>query len=768
MSSFAIHPLDPQEIAALLLGAHADPFRVLGPHRAGEDLVVRVFRPEAKEVQIISATDRSQVFPAERLHIEGLYQATVPDGTRAFSYYVKVIAFDGSEQTLRDPYSYGPMMGEVDLHLFAEGTDKRLYDKFGAHLREVGSPAPGSGGGVGDRGVYFAVWAPNAQRVSVVGDFNGWDGRVNPMRKLVGSGVWEIFLPGVAEGAHYKYEIKAWTGALLLKSDPFGFFSQHGLQTSSMVYDLTRYQWSDAEWMEARPKKAWHRSAISIYEVHLGSWRRVAEQGNRFLSYLEFAETLLPYVLEMGFTHIELMPIAEHPFEGSWGYQVTNYYAPTSRFGTPDELRHFVDACHRAGVGVIMDWVPAHFPKDAHGLAEFDGTDLYEHADPRQGEHQDWGTLIFNFGRNEVRNFLTANALFWLEQYHIDGLRVDAVASMLYLDYSRQPGQWIPNQFGGRENLEAVRFLKQTNELCYESFPGVMTIAEESTAWPGVSRPIYLGGLGFGFKWNMGWMHDFLHYMALDPIYRRYHQNNVTFSIMYAFQEHFILVLSHDEVVHGKGSMIGKMPGDEWQKFANLRLFYAWMYGHPGKKLLFMGGEFGQVREWNHDSGLDWNLLEAPRHDGLRRLVQHLNHTYRNEPALWDLDDTYEGFEWIDFHDADNCVVAFLRRSQAGDVLAFVVNATPIVRSSYRLGVPNEGFYREIINTDGETYGGSNVGNFGGLHSEAIEWQAREHSIVINLPPLAVVAFKWEKPAAAAVPMVGEKDEAEPGDKTGK
>jgi 1,4-alpha-glucan branching enzyme len=649
---------------------------------------------------------------------------------------VKVIAFDGSEQLLRDPYSYGPIMGEVDLHLFAEGNHKKLYEKFGAHLREIG----------GERGVYFAVWAPNAGRVSVVGDFNFWDGRVHPMRKLVGSGVWEIFIPGVKEGTHYKFEIKTMTGALLLKSDPFGFFSQHGAQTSSMVYDLERYQWSDDQWMAERKQKQWHRSAVSIYEVHLGSWRRVAEEGNRFISYLEFAQTLLPYVLEMGFTHIELLPIAEHPFEGSWGYQVTNYYAPTSRFGNPDELRHFIDACHRAGIGVIMDWVPAHFPKDAHALAEFDGTDLYEHADPRQGEHQDWGTLIFNFGRNEVRNFLTANALFWLDKYHIDGLRVDAVASMLYLDYSRQPGQWIPNAFGGRENLEAVFFLKQTNELCYESFPGAMTIAEESTAWPGVSRPTYLGGLGFGFKWNMGWMHDFLHYMSLDPIYRRFHQGNVTFSIMYAFQEHFILVLSHDEVVHGKGSLINKMPGDEWQKFANLRMFYAWMFGHPGKKLLFMGGEFGQIREWNHDRGLDWELTNVPRHDGLRRLVQHLNYVYRKEPALWDMDDNYESFEWIDFHDADNCVVAFLRRSREGELVIFAVNATPVVRYNYRLGVPNDGFYREIINTDGETYGGSNVGNLGGLQADGVEWQGRTHSIVVNLPPLAVIAFKREAP----------------------
>jgi 1,4-alpha-glucan branching enzyme len=734
MSSFAIHPLDPDDIAAILQGAHPDPFRVLGPHRAGDDLVIRVFRPEAKEIQIVAANDRTRVFPAERLHIEGLYQANVPNESLDFPYLVYLRAFDGSEQLLRDPYSYGPIMGEVDIHLFAQGNHKRLYEKFGAQLREIG----------GDRGVYFAVWAPNAARVSVVGDFNAWDGRVHPLRKLPGCGIWEIFIPGVTEGLHYKFEIRTQGGALLLKSDPFGFFSQHGAQTSSMVYDLGRYKWSDDAWMAERRNKQWHRSAVSIYEVHLGSWRRVVEQGNRFLSYLEFAETLLPYVLEMGFTHIELMPIAEHPFEGSWGYQVTNYYAPTSRFGTPDELRHFIDACHRAGVGVIMDWVPAHFPKDAHGLAEFDGTDLYEHADPRQGEHQDWGTLIFNFGRNEVRNFLTANALFWLDKYHIDGLRVDAVASMLYLDYSRQPGQWIPNAFGGRENLDAVFFLKQTNELCYESFPGVMTIAEESTAWPGVSRPTYLGGLGFGFKWNMGWMHDFLHYMALDPIYRRFHQNNVTFSIMYAFQEHFILVLSHDEVVHGKGSLINKMPGDEWQKFANLRLFYAWMYGHPGKKLLFMGGEFGQFREWNHDRGLDWELLDGPRHDGLRRLVQHLNHVYKNEPALWDLDDAYESFEWIDFHDAENSVVAFLRRSQTGELLVFAVNATPLVRYNYRLGVPNDGFYREIINTDGETYGGSNVGNLGGLQAEAVEWQGRTYSIPVNLPPLAVVAFKCE------------------------
>jgi len=549
-------------------------------------------------------------------------------------------------------------MGDIDLHLFSEGQHWKIYEQLGAHLRTIGDAS----------GVYFAVWAPNAQRVSVVGDFNNWDGRVNPMRRLLSAGVWELFLPGIKQGAHYKFEIRTQIGPVLLKSDPFAFFNQHGKSTASMVYDLERYTWSDTEWMEARQKRNWPQSPISIYEVHLGSWRR---QGNRQLTYLELADTLLPYVLEMGYTHIELLPVAEHPFEGSWGYQVTHYYAPTSRFGPPDDFRHFIDKCHQSGIGVIMDWVPAHFPKDAHALAAFDGTSLYEHKDPRQGEHQDWGTLIFNYGRNEVRNFLIGNALFWLDKYHVDGLRVDAVASMLYLDYSRKAGQWVPNIYGGRENLDAIYFLKRFNEVCYERFPGIITIAEESTAWPGVTRPTHLGGLGFGFKWNMGWMHDFLHYMSIDPIYRKFHHSNITFSLLYAFHENFILVLSHDEIVYGKRSLLSKMPGDEWQRFANLRLFLAWMYGHPGKKLVFMGGD--------------------------------------------------------------------------GDVVVFVVNATPMVRYNYRLGVPESGFYNEVINTDGETYGGSNVGNLGGVKSEAHEWMGREHSILIHLPPLATVAFKLEK-----------------------
>jgi 1,4-alpha-glucan branching enzyme len=736
MKPFEVTGLPPDELNSFLSATHADPFRVLGPHRLGDDLAIRIFRPDVEKVSVIvnGASANGEVV-AERIHRDGFFCATIPGATRDLDYRLHFTSLAGTEWTARDPYRYGPIMGETDLHLFAEGQHWRIYDKFGAHFRTID----------GERGVYFAVWAPNAQRVSVVGDFNNWDGRVHPMRRLLGAGVWELFLPGVGENAHYKFEIRTPGGALLLKSDPFAFFGQHGKETSSLVYDLERYQWSDHDWMSSRASRDLPNSPLSIYEVHLGSWRRRADQGNRSLSYLEFAETLLPYVLEMGYTHIELLPIAEHPFEGSWGYQVTNYFAPTSRFGTPDELRHFIDKCHQAGIGVIMDWVPAHFPKDAHGLAEFDGTDLYEHMDPRQGEHMDWGTLIFNYGRNEVRNFLIGNALFWLDKYHIDGLRVDAVASMLYLDYSRKEGQWIPNAYGGRENLDAIYFLKRFNEVCYERFPGIMTIAEESTAWPGVSRPTHLGGLGFGFKWNMGWMHDFLQYMSLDPIYRRFHHGNITFSLLYAFHEHFVLVLSHDEVVYGKRSMLSKMPGDEWQKFSNLRMFYGWMYGHPGKKLLFMGGEFGQWHEWNHDSGLDWHLLQEPKHDGLRRLVQHLNYTYKSEPALWQRDDSYEGFEWIDFHDADNSVVSFLRRSHENETVVFVVNATPVVRFDYRLGVPEAGFYREIINTDAETYGGSNVGNLGGTDSQPTAWMGREHSILIHLPPLATVAFKLER-----------------------
>src|SRR6266540_1870461 len=674
MKTFEIAGVPRDEVYRFVRGLHSDPFSVLGPHKVGGDVEIRVFRPDARAIEVVLDREPDKPIAGEKNDEEGFFSASVPGTERDVPYYLRVIKLDGADELTRDAYQYGPILGDVDLHLFSEGQHWKIYEKFGAHLRTIGDAT----------GVYFAVWAPNAQRVSVVGDFNDWDGRVNPMRKLLSAGVWELFLPGITQGAHYKFEIRTQTGAVLLKSDPFACFNQPGKSTASLVYDLERYTWNDAEWMEARQKKNWPQSPISIYEVHVGSWRR--QEGNRQLTYLELADTLLPYVLEMGYTHIELLPIAEHPFEGSWGYQVTNYYAPTSRFGTPDEFRYFIDKCHQAGIGVIMDWVPAHFPKDAHALAEFDGTDLYEHMDPRQGEHQDWGTLIFNFGRNEVRNFLIGNALFWLDKYHIDGLRVDAVASMLYLDYSRKPGQWI-----------------------------------------------------------MGWMHDFLQYMSLDPIFRRFHHGNITFSLLYAFQENFVLVLSHDEVVYGKRSLLSKMPGDEWRQFANLRMFFAWMYGHPGKKLVFMGGEFGQRNEWNHDTSLDWQLVSLPPHDGLRRLVQHLNYIYKSEPALWQLDDTYEGFDWIDFHDADNSVVSFLRKSRDGDVVTFIVNATPVVRYDYRLGVPESGFYRELINTDAETYGGGNVGNLGGVRTQDVPWMGREQSILIHLPPLATVAFKLEK-----------------------
>lgn len=737
--------LEAGALHALLKAQHGDPFAILGLHILGARQVVRVFRPDAESVRILPSENvpkakRWKPVELSKTHEDGLFEVLIENLEAPLRYTLAVTHKSGEEgQPFADPYTFERIFSAFDAHLFAEGQHWNLYDHLGAHLTTVDGVA----------GTVFQVWAPNARRVSVVGDFNAWDGRVHPLRKLVECGVWEIFLPGVSAGAHYKFEILNAHGHLVLKSDPFAFFSQNGLQTASMVYDLQKFQWTDEAWMEQRPQKEWHRAPISVYEVHLGSWRRQMEENGRPLTYVELAHTLIPYAKEMGYTHLELLPIAEHPFEGSWGYQITGFFAPTSRHGTPDDFRYFVDFAHRSNIGVILDWVPGHFPKDIHGLSDFDGSKLYEHADPRQGEHCDWGTLIFNYGRNEIRNFLIANALFWLEQYHIDGLRVDAVASMLYLDYSRKQGEWVPNAYGGRENLEAIYFLKRFNEVCYSRFPGIMTIAEESTAWPGVSRPSHLGGLGFGFKWNMGWMHDFLRYMELEPIYRRYHQGEITFSLLYAFHEQFMLVFSHDEVVHGKGSMLNKMPGDPWQKFANLRLLYAWMYAHPGKKLLFMGGEFGQWSEWNHNKSLDWHLLAAPMHDGLRRLVQHLNWLYQNEPALHTLDDSYAGFEWIDFHDSDHSVVAFLRRGDNGDVIVFVVNATPVARHGYRIGAPEAGFYREILNTDAETYGGSNVGNHGGVWAQPQFWQARAHSLVLQLPPLGVLGLRLERSGTA-------------------
>jgi 1,4-alpha-glucan branching enzyme len=725
--------LTPDDFFPLIEARHCDPFRILGIRLSNGKFVARVLRPDASEVAVLIEGKGVKSQKLARVDECGLFEGEVAGFSEGMAYTLDLTGHDGRKWRERDAYSFQPVLGEVDIYLFNEGTHYDIHKKLGAHVKVIGDVP----------GVHFAVWAPSAQRVSVVGDFNNWDGRVHQMRKLVPSGVWEIFLPGVHEGAHYKFEIRGAHGDVFLKTDPYAFFAQHGVETGCMVFDIGRYQWNDEEWMQTRPRIDSYNSPMSIYEVHIGSWQRIPEDGNRPLSYRELGDRLIPYVKEMGFTHIELMPVMEHPFDGSWGYQVVNYYAPTSRFGNPDEFRNFVDRCHQAGIGVILDWVPGHFPKDAHGLARYDGSCLFEHEDPRLGEHQDWGTLIFNYGRNEVKNFLIGNALFWLEEYHIDGLRVDAVASMLYLDYSRKAGEWIPNCFGGRENLEAIDFMKRCNEVCYERHPGVALIAEESTAWPGVSRPTYTGGLGFGFKWNMGWMNDSLRYISKEPIHRRYHQGEITFSMLYAFHEHFILVLSHDEVVHGKGSLINKMPGDDWQKFANCRMFLAWMWAHPGKKLIFQGIEFGQFSEWKHAFSLDWHLTEQHRNKGLSRLIQHLNWLYTHEPSFYELDDSYEGYEWIDFSDADNSVWSFMRKSCSGERIVFVVNATPVVREGYRVGVPQSGFYEEILNTDAETYGGSNVGNYGGVEAhEYWNWQNQPHSIEINLPPLSVIAFK--------------------------
>ena len=623
-------------------------------------------------------------------------------------------------------------ISEYDLYLFGEGSHTRIYDKLGAHPGNVDEIS----------GVHFAVWAPNAAAVSVVGDFNAWDSTAHAMQSLGPSGVWSLFVSAARPGQRYKFHLRTRGGAAVLKTDPYGFAFEPPPGSASIVCD-PGYQWRDAEWMTKREaQNTWLRKPMAAYEVHLGSWARVPEEGNRPLTYVELAQRLIPYVKELGYTHIELMPVMEHPFTGSWGYQVTGFYAPTNRYGTPAQFKAFVDECHQHGIGVILDWVPGHFPKDAHALARFDGTALYEHQDPRQGEHRDWGTLIFNYGRNEVRNFLLANALYWLEEYHADGLRVDAVASMLYLDYSRNAGQWVPNRFGGRENLEAIEFLRQLNTFTHGEHPGSMTIAEESTSWPSVSRPTYVGGLGFTYKWNMGWMNDMLEYVKQDPIHRRWHHNQVTFSLMYAFSENFVLPFSHDEVVHGKGSMFGKIPGDEWQKAATLRALYGYMFTHPGKKLMFMGSEFGQRREWNHDLSLDWHLLEYPLHAGLRRFVCDLNRVYAAEPALYEMDFDPTGFAWIDCNDHENSVISFVRRDSAGGLVVVVLNFTPVPRDGYRIGVPVAGNFDEVINSDSESYGGSNVGNAGVATTEPIAAHGHAQSLRLNLPPLGFLLLK--------------------------
>jgi len=627
------------------------------------------------------------------------------------------------------------LLGEVDLHLIAEGQHQRLYDKLGAHpttLNEI-------------YGTLFSVWAPNARRVSVVGNFNQWNGDSHPMNLNYESGIWELFIPTIEAGTIYKYEIISSDGYLLpLKSDPFAFFAEEPPRTASIVYNLENYIWNDSEWMERRAESHHRRAPISIYELHLGSWKK---KQDKYLNYIELADELIPYVQRLGFTHIELLPINEHPFDGSWGYQPTALFAPTSRFGTPDQFREFVDRCHQAGVGVILDWVAGHFPEDQHGLIQFDGSHLYEHQDPRQGRHEEWGTLIYNFGRTEVSNFLTANALFWLEQYHIDGLRVDAVASMLYLDYNREGGDWVPNRYGSNENLDAVNFLKQLNEKIYHNFPDCVTIAEESTAWPMVSQPTSMGGLGFGFKWNMGWMNDTLEYIQRDSIHRAHHQNEITFGLLYAFHENFILPLSHDEVVHGKRSLLNKMPGDLWQQFANLRLYLTFLYTHPGKKLLFMGGEFGQWSEWNHKQSLDWHLTEEgdPNqhyHCGLQKLVTDINHLYRNKKALHELDNEGGGFEWIDCSDHENGIISFIRKQVDGAPLITICNFTPVVRSEYRIGVPNSAHYRELLNSDSSIYGGGNQGNSGGVESEPTASHGMDNSINLTIPPLGVIVLE--------------------------
>ncbi|MFO7153691.1 MAG: 1,4-alpha-glucan branching protein GlgB [Caldicoprobacter oshimai] len=618
------------------------------------------------------------------------------------------------------------------LYLFNQGTNYHSYKMLGAHLLE-------KDGVVGTR---FAVWAPNARRVSVVGDFNCWDGRAHVMNRLGDSGVWELFIPGVKEFDLYKYEIENFYGQVVLKADPYAFYSELRPCTASVVYNLYKYKWRDDEWMRQRATTPIYDKPLLIYEVHLGSWRR--KEGNRFLSYRELAKELIPYVKDMGYTHIELLPVAEHPYDGSWGYQTTGYYSVTSRYGTPEDFMFFVDECHLAGIGVILDWVPAHFPKDGHGLIRFDGTALYEHEDPRRGEHPHWGTLIFNYGRNEVRSFLISNAVFWFDVYHVDGLRVDAVASMLYLDYGKSWGEWLPNRYGGKENLEAIEFMRKMNEVVFHYFPNVLMIAEESTAWPMVTRPVYLGGLGFNYKWNMGWMNDILRYMSLDPIYRKWHHENLTFSMVYAFSENFILPLSHDEVVHGKRSLLDKMPGDYWQKFANLRLLYGYMMAHPGKKLLFMGGEFGQFAEWNFGASLDWHLLDYEMHRKLHYYVKMLNHFYLENRALWECDHGWEGFRWIDHHDYSQSIVSFIRKGkEQDDWLIVVCNFTPVVRHGYRIGVPLLGEYREVFNSDDQAYGGSGQGNFYAIVSEDIPWHGFSQSISITVPPLAAVFFKY-------------------------
>jgi 1,4-alpha-glucan branching enzyme len=754
----------PEQIDRIVWNQHHNPFEVLGPHmiqQAGKTVwAVRAYLPTAQKAWVVLPEVRTE-HAMECSHNPHFFECILETSELA-NYQIKYQE-DEHERFIYDPYAFKTRrVTDFDIHLFAEGNHHRIYEKLGAHVAEID----------GIHGVYFAVWAPNARNVSVLGDFNYWDGRKHQMR-LTGNGIWELFIPEIGVGEHYKFEIKNHHGHIYEKSDPYGFQQEVRPKTASIVADLDAYTWHDADWLETRRHTDPLTKPISVYEVHLGSWLhassadparlpdgrieqpvQVAElkPGARFLTYRELAAKLVPYVKELGFTHIELLPIAEHPFDGSWGYQVTGYYAATSRYGTPEDFMYFVDQCHQNGIGVLVDWVPGHFPKDGHGLAFFDGTHLYEHSDPRKGEHKEWGTLVFNYGRNEVRNFLVANALFWFDKYHIDGIRVDAVASMLYLDYCREPGEWVANEYGGRENIEAADFLRQVNHVLFSYYPGILSIAEESTSWPMVSWPTYVGGLGFNLKWNMGWMHDMLDYFHMDPWFRQFHQNNVTFSIWYAFSENFMLALSHDEVVHGKSNMLGKMPGDEWQKFANLRCLLTYMFLHPGKKTLFMSMEFGQWSEWNVWGDLEWHLLQYESHQKHHTFMSKLNAFYSSEPSLYTQDFSQDGFEWIDCNDNRHSVVAFIRRDKdSNDFIVSVCNFTPQPHSHYRVGVPERGYYRELFNSDARDFGGSNMGNLGGKWTDDWSYHGQAYSIDVTLPPLAVVVFKLDRDYTQAV-----------------
>ena len=726
------------------LDGNADsPELLLGPreilHKGRRALSVRAFLPDSRQAWLIGGSHGSAEAgqPMRRIHPAGLYEAICPlaENLPHKPYRFRVAGEGGEMTTLHDPYYFEPLLTDFDLHLFGEGNLLRCYDKFGAHLREID----------GVVGVNFAVWAPNAQAVSVVGDFNKWDARRHPLRRHSSGGVWELFIPELKAGEKYKFRIKTRWGETFDKSDPYSFAAELPPRTANIVTDLSTHAWQDGDWLSRRAATNPLDQPISVYEVHLGSWRRDHTRHNGWLNYRDLAHQLVKYCQEMGFTHIELLPVSEHPFTGSWGYQTVGYFGVTSRYGTPQDFMYFVDYCHQNGIGVILDWVPAHFPKDGHGLRRFDGSALYEHEDVRKGEHPDWGTMIFNYGRHEVRNFLLANALFWLDKYHIDGLRVDAVASMLYLDYSRKEGEWIPNQYGGRENLEAISLFREFNYQAHGQYPGVLTIAEESTAWGGVSRPTYVGGLGFSLKWNMGWMNDTLRYMRHESIHRQYHHDELTFSLIYAFTENFCLPLSHDEVVHGKRSLLDQMPGDLWQKFANLRLLYSYMWTHPGKKLLFMGGEIAQWHEWDADSELQWDLLQWETHQGVKKMVSDLNALVRREPALHQVDFEPSGFEWIDCHSRHDSVLAYIRRGKNPDDIVIVAcNFTPVVREKHVVGVPRGGWYKEVFNSDSQFYGGSNVGNFPGVQAQEPGWHMRPYKLTIKLPPLAVVVFKPE------------------------